>query len=90
MTRMLSPRCGVKRSGPAERLCDFMTDTGRNVTTLARDLSITHTMVGHLIAGRRAPGLRLAVAIETLTSAWRRGPLRAVEWTSAHIERGES
>lgn len=73
---------------PGERLRAFLKDTGRTITGFARELGVSHTMIGYLVAGRRGPSVALASAIETLSASWPKGPIRAVEWAAAPVKRG--
>ena len=67
-------------TNPSARLAMWMHETGRNTVTAASELNVDRTMVSLMLREKRAPGLALAVAIETLTSAWAKGPIRAAEW----------
>ena len=69
-------------SGASTRLGDFLRDTGRSQTTFAKELGVSRAMVSFYLGEARRPSLRVAAQIESLTSGWSRGPIRAVEWVN--------
>lgn len=71
----------------SQRLAAFLAWSGLTQLALAARIHVHQTFVGRLIAGSRAPGLDVAVAIERVSSeprddgeVWPEGPIRATEW----------
>jgi DNA-binding transcriptional regulator YdaS (Cro superfamily) len=40
------------------------------------------SFISHVRSGRKKPSLEKAAALERATAKWKRGPIRAVDWTS--------
>lgn len=66
-----------------QRFRAWREETGRTTITAARDLGLkSPSAIVHIEKGRRGVSLRTAQRIETLTSGWAFGPIRAVEWVT--------
>jgi transcriptional regulator with XRE-family HTH domain len=74
----------------SQRLAAFMAWSGLTQSDLAARIGVHQTFVGRLLAGSRAPGLDVAVAIERVTAEpredgerWPEGPIAVEEWVAS-------
>jgi DNA-binding transcriptional regulator YdaS (Cro superfamily) len=67
------------------RFRDLVAHLGGTMSA-AEKLGVSAPMVSLLVAGRRRPGLKLAVRIERTSVTWALGPIRPWEWCEPSSE----
>lgn len=65
----------------ARRFAAWVAVAGRPKAHVAQDIGISPSMLSHILAGRKRPGLDTAAAIERLTARAPGGPIRATGWS---------
>ncbi len=58
----------------------WISEVGLSLHQVATLLGCSFGMVGHLRAGRRKPGRRLAARIQEVTATGERGPIAVTSW----------
>jgi hypothetical protein len=68
---------------PHGRFAAWFAASGLSKADVGRLLECTPEHVGYLLSRVRAPGLKLAFAIEEATAEWEHGPIAAKDWIDA-------